>query len=115
MLDLAVQFCNLTQTYGCTVRSLEKRGREEYGHSSAQSEARQQAANELIRQQYGWLGPFAGMFARNMEQGSSSSRAAEPHSRTNVGRRKRNAKPPSPHHRGNIPIERSLVVIPKKK
>ena len=98
----------------CAMCSLEKRGRQEYKHSAAQSEERQRAADELIRQQFGWLGPFAGMFARNMEQGSSSVANDEPQSRSHVGRRKRSVKPPPSHQRGTIPIERSLVHVPKK-
>lgn len=66
-----------------------------------------------MKQQFGWLGPFAGMFGRNMQQGSSSVRNQEPRGRTYVGNRKRVVKPPPSSQRGTIPVERSLVVVPE--
>lgn len=89
---------------------MEKRSRHEYQHSEAQNEARQQAADELIKQQFGWLGPFAGMFARNMQQGSSSVRDQQQPGRSQVGNRRRVVKPTPASQRGTIPVERSLVV-----
>jgi len=56
------------------------------------------------------------MFAKNMQQGSASAHSngqGESRGRTEVGRRRRTAKPEQAHQ-GTIPLERSLVVISKQ-
>ena len=87
-------------------------------HSAAQEEARQKAANELLRKQYSWLGPLAGMFGKNMQPGSASTFGSvvqdDRGGRTQVGRRRRSAKPEVALQEATIPLERSLVVITKK-
>lgn len=86
-------------------------------HSAAQDEARQRAADELVRKQYSWLGPLAGMFAKNMQQGSASmyrNGQEDVSARNQVGRRRRTAKPEEAHQ-GTIPLERSLVVVSRRE
>lgn len=86
-------------------------------HSPIQEEARQRAADELVKQQYSWLGPLAGMFARNMQQGSSNVRSEESHGRDQVGQRRRApaaAAAARAQQQATIPVERSLVVISKQ-
>ncbi|KAL3143444.1 hypothetical protein ABBQ38_002261 [Trebouxia sp. C0009 RCD-2024] len=86
-------------------------------HSPVQEEARQRAADELVKQQYSWLGPLAGMFARNMQQGSSSVHSEEGLGRNQVGQRRRApaaAAAVRAQQQATIPVERSLVVISKR-
>lgn len=98
----------------CSLKERQWQGKQ---HSPAQEQARQRAADELVKQQYSWLGPLAGMFSRNMQQGSSSVANDEHLGRDQVGRRRR---APAAAAAGNaasqatIPVERSLVVINKK-
>ena len=83
-------------------------------HSPAQEQARQRAADELVKQQYSWLGPLAGIFSRNMQQGSSSVADDEHLGRNQVGRRRRasaTAAAAKAQSQATIPVERSLVVI----
>lgn len=97
-------------------QEFKERGRKGKQHSSEQEEARQRAADELVRKQYSWLGPLAGMFAKNMQQGSASTYTSgqdDIRGRNQVGRRRRTAKPEQAHE-GTIPIERALVVISKR-
>lgn len=97
--------------------SLKDRQWEGRQHSPAQEEARQRAADELVNQQYSWLGPLAGMFAKNMQQGSSSVHNDEGLGRNQVGRRKRApaaAAAAKAQQQATIPVERSLVLISKR-
>lgn len=97
-------------------KELKERSKQTYQHSATQDEARQRAADELVRKQYSWLGPLAGMFAKNMQQGSASAYRngqEDVHARNQVGRRRRTAKPEQAHQ-GTIPVERSLVVVSRR-
>ena len=97
--------------------SLKDREQQGRHHSRAQEEARQRAADELVKQQYSWLGPLAGMFAKNMQQGSSSVNGDEKPGRSQVGHRRRApaaAESGAAQQRATIPAERSLVVISKQ-
>lgn len=97
----------------CSLKERQWQGKQ---HSPAQEKARQRAADELVKQQYSWLGPLAGMFARNMQQGSSSVANDESIGRNQVGRRRRApaaAAAARAQGQATIPVERSLVVINK--
>ena len=107
----------LTSHIMCSLKDRQWHGRQ---HSAAQEEARQKAADELVKQQYSWLGPFAAAFARNMQRNSSNGHSDESEAlnRNQVGSRRRAsaaAAASAAQQRATIPVERSLVVIEKRE